>query len=126
MPPIKKKSDVPQGLISVIYNCAQCGGKHTFGTEFFDDPQNKLSDNCPNCGNPYDHEDQIQRLATDTNEDLLMKRDDLRRKRGEKIPVIEKPIDPEEVKRLQIKALRDQADRMERGEDSKRGIRLGP
>lgn len=109
----------------MIYICAQCKGKHTFGAEFFDDPQNKIPDRCPNCDTTLDHEDQLQRLQTDTDEDLSMKRDDLRRKRGEKIPVIEKPLDPEEVKRLQIKALRDQADQLERGDD-RRGIRLGP
>lgn len=126
MPPIKKKADVPQGLVSVIYLCAQCGGKHTFGAEFFDNPANKLPDVCPNCADPFDHEDQVQRSETDTTEDLQMRMDDLRRKRGETVPNRAKPEDPEEVKRLQIKALRDQADQLERGDDSKRGIRLGP
>lgn len=117
-----KKGDLPTGLVSVIYHCTNCSGKHTYGGDYF--VEVGVPQTCPNCGHAFDQDDQIQRREEDTDEDLKMAHDDLRRKRGESVPEVEKPEDPEVIKAQRIKDLEQEIDKL-KGK-SVPGIRLGP
>lgn len=119
---VGQKSDLPAGLVSVIYYCLNCQGKHTYGSDFF--VEVGAPSVCPNCGTVFNQDDQIHRFETDSDEDLSMRRDDLKRSRGETVEVEVKPDSPEKIKQAQIDSLQQQLDRL-KGK-SVPGIRLGP
>lgn len=119
---VGSEADLPAGLVSVIYYCPVCRGKHTYGADYF--VQVGVPEACPNCGTVFDQNDQVHAFETDTADDLLVKRDDLRRQRGEKVPMIEKPLDPADVKSQRIKDLEQEIAKL-KGDDVK-GPRLGP
>lgn len=116
---------MPADTLTVIYYCHVCKGKHTFGLEYFTEVG--TPDTCPNCNTHFEQGDKILRTPEDTEDDLDHKRDELRRKRGEKVKIKERPADPAETKRARIKELEDEVKRL-KGEDPKEpsGIRLGP
>lgn len=123
--PIKtkpKKADLDPDLDTIIYLCHNCGGKHTYGVDYFTEVG--VPDKCPNCGTPFVQDDQIPRFKTDSDEDLRMKRDDLRRKRGEDVPIMDKPEDPEKIKQAEIERLENEIKKL-KGQ-SVPGIKLGP
>jgi DNA-directed RNA polymerase subunit RPC12/RpoP len=97
------KNDLPTGLVSVVYFCSNCGGKHTYGADFFTDVGAPAT--CPNCSTPFDQDDQVQRYDDEDDDKIRMKRDDLHRKRGEAVPKSIKPDDPEKIKAQRIKDL---------------------
>lgn len=120
--------DVPADAVAVIYYCHVCKGKHTFGPDYFTEVG--TPDKCPNCGTSFEQRDKILRTSEDTDDQLDEKRDNLHRRRGEKIPKRERPADPEATKKARVKELRDEIDRLE-GRDPKqpkdpKGIKLGP
>lgn len=119
---VAKASDLPKGLVAVSYWCTNCGGKHTYGGDYFVEVGAPTA--CPNCGHAFDQDDQVHRYDKDTDEDMRMKRDDLYRKRGERVPTVAKPDDPDALKAQRIKDLEQEIDRL-KGEDVP-GIRLGP
>lgn len=128
--PIKdkiKKADVPADLISVIYYCKNCKGKHTYGPDYFVEIGPPAT--CPNCSEPFDQDEQIHRLKRDTEEDeerfVKTKRDELYRQRGQEVPVEAKPEDPEVLKQAKIEALNREILRL-KGQEPDSGIRLGP
>jgi DNA-directed RNA polymerase subunit RPC12/RpoP len=118
----KNKGELPAGLVSVIYLCSNCGAKNTYGADYF--VEVGIPPKCPNCDHPYEQDDQIQRVEADSDEDLLMARDDLRRKRGEDVPVVEKPEDPEKIKQAEIERLENEIKKL-KGQNVP-GIKLGP
>lgn len=123
--PIKtkpKKSDLPAGLDTIVYLCSNCKGKHTYGVDYFTEVG--VPATCPNCSTLFEQDDQIPRFTDETDDDFRMKRDDLLRKRGEKIPVLDKPEDPEEIKKAEIARLEQEIKKL-KGENVP-GIRLGP
>lgn len=117
-------SPLPADVVSVIYLCPVCGSKHTYGRDYFDQVGNP--DKCVTCETPLDQRDRIERGKNDDHESLLMKRDDLLRKRGEKVPVREKPQDPEALRSQRIKDLEGEIKRLKEGGKARDGIKLGP
>lgn len=118
------KETLPAEVVSIVYHCHVCKSKHTFGRDYFSDVG--TPDKCGTCDTPLIQEDRITRNENDTADDMSMKKDDLLRKRGENVPVREKPDDPEAMKRQRIRELREEADRLERGDRGGNGVRLGP
>lgn len=116
------KSDLPAGLVSVIYFCLNCGGKHTYGADYFVDVG--APSVCPNCGTAFEQDDQVQHYDDESDEVIRMKRDDLHRKRGELVPVDAKPDSPEALKKARIDQLEDEIQRLKGEKPS--GIVLGP
>lgn len=98
-----KRDDLPADLVSVIYLCSRCGGKHTYGADYF--VEIGVPERCPNCGDPFDQGDQIHRYEEDTPDDLLMKRDAVHHRRGNLVPTSTKPQDPGVIKAQRIKDL---------------------
>lgn len=116
------KSDLPTGLVSVAYFCSNCGGKHTYGADYF--TEFKPPATCPNCGNAFDQEDQVQRYDDEDDDKIRMKRDDLHRKRGEAVPKDVKPDDPEKIRQARIDDLQNEILAL-KGQGGL-GIKLGP
>ncbi len=104
------KIKLPKEVVSIIYHCHQCGGKHTFGRDYFEELD--IPELCPGCGTPFIQEDRYSRLEADTSEDLDAKKRDLLRKRGV-LPDEPKPQDPNEIKERRMRALRDELARLE-------------
>ncbi len=115
---------LPGNVEAIVYYCHACKSKSTFGRDYF--TQVGTPDKCGTCGTPFLQEDRITRLKTDTFDDLSMKRDDLFRKRGENIPVREKPQSPEEIKQQRIKDLENEIKRLKGETPDVPGVRLGP
>lgn len=121
---LSKKSDLPAGLISIVYFCTNCKAKNTYGGDYF--VEVGVPDKCPNCSTSYVQDDQVARFDDEDDETFLMKRDDLRRKRGEEVPVEAKPDSPEEIKQARIEQLAREIRKLKGEEDQTPGIRLGP
>lgn len=116
------KNDLPAGLVSVIYFCLNCGGKSTYGSDYFVEVGAPAA--CPACSTPFVQNDQIHRYDDESDDLLRMKRDDLHRARGEKVPADTKPDSPEAIKQARIAELDEEIKRL-KGE-SVPGIKLGP
>lgn len=120
-----KKEDLPADVLTVIYHCHNCGGKDTYGRDYF--TQVGTPSNCQSCGTPYIQEDRIPRLESDTSDDLDAKKATLMARRGVVVDAKPKPIDPQEIKRQRVNELRAELDQLEKGdEDHGKEIRLGP
>lgn len=117
------KADLPDGLVSVVYFCATCRGKHTFGADYFVEVGPPAE--CPNDGTSFDQADQIHRYDDEDDEKIKMKRDDLYLRRGEMVPPKPKPEDPEAIKRNRIEELNREILRL-KGETPSGDIVLGP
>ncbi len=116
------KNDLPTGLVSVIYFCLNCGGKSTYGSDYFTEANPPTA--CPNCGAVFVQDDQIHRYDDESDDLLRMKRDDLHRARGEKVLADTKPDSPEAIKQARIAELDEEIKRL-KGESAP-GIKLGP
>ncbi len=116
------KNDLPDGLVAVIYFCPVCGGKHTYGSDYFVQVGNPTA--CPNCATNFVQNDQVHHYDDESDDTLRMKRDDLHRARGEKIPIETKPDSPEKIKQARIADLENEILAL-KGQGGL-GIKLGP
>lgn len=112
--PAQPTVPLPDQVTDVIYFCTTCKGKATFGAAYFSEVGEPTT--CPNCGTAYSEQDQhdrIHRMPDDTPADLDRKRDDLFKKRDDRLPSRPKPTDPREIRKQKIKELRDQLRELE-------------
>jgi hypothetical protein len=116
------KNDLPDLLDVIVYFCANCKGKHTYGSDYFVEVGPPAQ--CPNCGTPFVQDDQIHRYTDETDETIKMKRDDLYRQRGEAVPAVIKPDSPEAIRAAKIAELENEIKKL-KGEPVP-GIKLGP
>ncbi len=143
---------LPADATDVIYYCRACQGKATYGKAYFDtigEPER-----CPNCGTPFevvDQQERVHRLKTDTDEDVVRKRDALRKARADKQGKREgkqRPTDPRAVRQQRMHELKAELEALEAAEAAgetpatpgatprailpdadelkRRGIKLGP
>ncbi|WP_157251134.1 hypothetical protein [Nonomuraea typhae] len=92
---------LPVDLVSAVYFCPGCGGKHTFGAAFFAET-GQNPDVCPGCGAALTPDDRMFHVEADTEAELAQKKAALFARRDQALPATPKPADPEELKRQRI------------------------
>ncbi|MFI9552656.1 hypothetical protein [Nonomuraea endophytica] len=95
---------LPADLVAVVYFCAGCGGKHTFGSDYFAE-SGKDPETCPGCGAALKSEDRVLRVVADDEVQMEAKKTDLFARRGQALPSRPKPADPGELRRQRVREL---------------------
>lgn len=103
--------DLPADLVAVVYYCHACDGKHTYGRDYMAET-GSFPDACPNCSTPFIQEDRVARVEADSPASLEAKKLDVFAKRGNALPVVRKPDDPQEIRKQRIRNLEAELDRL--------------
>ncbi|WP_157251028.1 hypothetical protein [Nonomuraea typhae] len=102
--PLPAKLNLPADLVSAIYFCPACQGKHTFGAAYFTET-GKDPDLCPGCSAPLKTEDRVLRVEGDDEALMEARKTDLFARRGLTLPARPKPADPGELRRQRVREL---------------------
>lgn len=98
------KLDLPADLVSVVYFCPACQGKHTFGAEYFA-TVGKDPEECPGCSAQLKPEDRVLRVLADDEARLEEKKTSLFARRGQALPTRPKPADPDDLRKQRVREL---------------------